>query len=195
MLLSLLQILLLTLQCFAFDDSEFLPAIAQRKLANKHLIMVGDSLMRYQYLSLVYAVKFGVKVIDSEKRNFVREHTFANWSDYYVRTNLLLRPNEYCDCYRTPDGLHRKQFENRFYEDKEKNIKITFLLFYGKYNQGHWNNATDSNKLRQPESEYTPAIWRSNLPDTLTGFLKENAGNRNASILLLNAGLHENHFM
>ena len=198
MFLLLFFFLILSVKCSAiFDDSEFSPAIAERKLANKHLVMVGDSLMRYQYLALVYSLKFGVKLTDSDTRNFVREHTFSDWFDYFSATNSLLCPNEYCDCFKTTDSKYDTQFENRFYEDREKHIKITFLLMYGKFNQGHWSNTTDDDGLRKPSKVYTPAVWKTDLPDTLTGFLRQmvDAGDRNSSVLVLNAGHHVHHFL
>ena len=178
----------------AFDDSAFLPSNAVKKLANKHVVMIGDSLMRYQYLSLVYAIKFGVKLTDSQDKNFVRESTWSGWPEFYAMTNKALRPEEYCDCYKSKEFDYSKLIENRFFEDKEKKIKINFMFLNGVSTQGHWRNSNDSNMLRMPQSEFMPATWRNNLPDTLDTFVKPLVDKNSHSVLILNAGHHKHFF-
>ena len=53
----------------AFNDSLYSHDAVAKKLANKHLFMIGDSLMRYQYLTLVHSLKFEKTLVDNGGRN------------------------------------------------------------------------------------------------------------------------------
>ena len=176
------------------DDSVFSPSHAAETLANQHIIMVGDSLMRYQYLSLVYAIKFGVRLVDSYSQNFVREKTWSNWPEFYAMTNKMLRPEEFCDCWKSEHFDYSQLIENRFFEDKEKGIKIDFMFFNGAFLQGHWNSTADSDMLRMPLSEHIPVSWRTDLPRSLNSFLKNRVDKEAYSVLVLNAGHHKHFF-
>ena len=196
---SVCQVLCVIMSLFTcwgrpIDDSVFSPSLAVENLANRHIIMVGDSLMRYQYLSLIYAVKFGVKLNDSDSKNFVREKTWSSWPEFYMTTNKILRPEEFCDCWKSEHFDYAQLIENRFFEDKEKHIKVDFMFFNGAFLQGHWNSSADSDMLRMPLSEHIPVIWRSDLPDSLNTFLKYRVDKGNNSVLVLNAGHHRHHF-
>ncbi len=103
-----------------------------------HMVMIGDSLMRYQYLSLVYRLRHGVW-FDTSKWyfNLVSETTFADpfhrhtWGAFLFHTNRILHPNEVCDCHRRPVYKMEEIVENRYYYDPILNNSIVFLLAYG----------------------------------------------------------------
>lgn len=85
----------------SFNDTAFSPNLAVKQLNSKRLFMVGDSLMRYSYLALVYALKFQDKSKDSMEPNPVRETSWKSWFDFYNSTHNMLSPQEtQCDCYR-----------------------------------------------------------------------------------------------
>jgi hypothetical protein len=112
-------------------------------LRDIHIVMIGDSLMRYQYLSLAYRLRYGVW-FDTFQRyyNLVNERTFQNpfhkhtWGEFLFQTNRILQPNEVCDCWRqpnTPKGqIH--VIENRYYYDPVFNNSVVYLRA-----MGHWH--------------------------------------------------------
>jgi hypothetical protein len=59
----------------------------QHRPTNINIVMVGDSLMRYQYLHLVYFLNTGRWVTDDENPNIVNERTYESWINFYKVTN------------------------------------------------------------------------------------------------------------
>jgi len=80
--------------------------------SGEHLMMFGDSVTRYQWILLAYALKHGVEYNRSlTVRSAVSDHgtfnellhyepTWRNWTSYFAGTNEILGPNSGCDCYR-----------------------------------------------------------------------------------------------
>ena len=65
------------------------------------LVFIGDSLTRYQYLDLVYALEGREAELRRPVRNPLQETSWSSWQDFYHGTHLDLQPNElWCDCYR-----------------------------------------------------------------------------------------------
>ena len=176
------------------DDSAFAHNIASQKLANKHLVMMGDSLMRYQYMSLVYALKFEKLVKDKGTEDFCIESTWDSWIRYYNTTNSILQPQEQCDCFRPQHFDYNKLFENRYYTDDAKKLKITYIWYTGGHVQGHWMNSTDSDDLRKPMTTSQPPLWKTDIHGAMEGFLKTLVGDRKNSIIVLNTGHHVHGF-
>ena len=90
-------------------------------LRNLRLVFLGDSVTRYQYLSLAYFVRhkrwFDPNVTVN---NLVNAHSFhhplhpdEDWNEFFLQSNRLLHPLEICDCLRSRDGntvLERRYF-------------------------------------------------------------------------------------
>jgi hypothetical protein len=143
------------------------------KLANKRIVFMGDSLIRYQYLSLIYALTNGQYLNMSVTPNPVVQRTYENWNDFLRRTNAMFRPLEYCDCFR--EETHR--LENRFYLDSRRNLSIAmFYLNDLSTCQGHWNSWKDPELVRLPQYQYMPVSWTRTIGETLT-WLKEDIFN------------------
>jgi hypothetical protein len=176
------------------DDSAFSSSVATQKLADKHLVMMGDSLMRYQYMSLVYALKFEKLVKDKGSEDFCIEKTWPSWIDYFNKTNTMLRPQEQCDCFRPQAFDYHKFFENRYYNDEAKKLKITYIWYTGGHIQGHWMNSSNSDDLRKPETTLHPPLWKTDIHGAMEGFLKTLIGVKKNSILVLNTGQHVHGF-
>lgn len=98
---------------------------------------MGDSLMRYQYLDLVFALHFGNNSFaERTRRNPLQETTFSSWSDFYMSTHADLQPSEVlCDCYRSELGHYHFQanatVEVRVYHDWECNITLSYFQVFG----------------------------------------------------------------
>jgi hypothetical protein len=109
-------------------------------LQNKRVVFIGDSISRYQYLSLVYSLSTGHFLNMSLMPNPVVEKSWASWHEFYAHTTEMLAPFEYCDCFR---DTYRpwKQNENRYYFDNVHNISIVYLsTIDGEHCLGHWSD-------------------------------------------------------
>lgn len=111
------------------------PNLLTRSLANQHLVMVGDSITRYQYLSLVYALRHQNLLSSVMQPNLVEEMAWNNWPNFYQGSTSILAPYEVCDCART-QGAFSDAFENRYYHDPHYNITVTFFSFIADISQG-----------------------------------------------------------
>jgi hypothetical protein len=113
-------------------------------LHNRHIVLWGDSITRYQYLSLVLYLHTGRWTAakeglfgDSNGRS-----PFDSWAEFFNHTTSLLDGNEQCDCSRQVPGPHT-MYENRHYHDKKRNIYVTYLQKMGKNpSHGHLGAAT-----------------------------------------------------
>jgi hypothetical protein len=108
-------------------------------LRDIHIVMIGDSLMRYQYLSLVYRLRYGVWFDESKwYYNLVNERTFEDpyhshtWGEFLFHTNRILQPYEVCDCYRRVKKNWKSDVvENRYYFDHILNNSIVYVQAFG----------------------------------------------------------------
>ena len=112
-----------------FETSEIVSEHS-KLMNNQHIVMMGDSLMRYQYLSLVHLVHTDSFVQQDSHPNMLWEKDFNNFSEFYSFTSEKLKPNEYCDCSRSTEFRH-DTYENRYYHDSERNISISYFQYMG----------------------------------------------------------------
>ena len=119
-------------------------AEALKCLRNRHLFFVGDSLLRYQYLSLVtflhtgrYPCQMGGNATHPSQ---VWEGEHGNFRNFFVNTNALFGGAERCDCYRGGGNTS----ENRYYYDADNNINVS-MIYYWRLAQGRnpvrWTNS------------------------------------------------------
>lgn len=127
------------------------------------LVMMGDSLTRYQYLSLTYFLKNGFWIDPSgPDRKYIREKSFSGWADFYNSSTKALAPMEYCDCYRSDAERSAHEgdtVENRYFYDKERDNRVTFLTAFGHAlpMHGRWNTSTVNMLASSP--------WQNNLAE------------------------------
>lgn len=105
-----------------------------------NIVIVGDSVARYGYLSLVYFLRWG-RWFDPglEKSNLVCEVSFDNpfhtdtYSEFYFQTSRMLQPYELCDCHKNADHPNMRKYiiENRYYHDPVHRNSVTFMHAYG----------------------------------------------------------------
>jgi hypothetical protein len=89
------------------------------------LAFVGDSITRYQAVSLMYFMKTGEWFRDEVRPSLVAktDADYGSWDEYLTSTSLRLGQetgNHWCDCYRndTDDAANpHKIFENRYFRD------------------------------------------------------------------------------
>lgn len=107
-------------------------------LRHKHIVLVGDSLTRYQYLNLVNYLESRKWELGPEPYSEL-ELQWKNWTSFYEGTNGRLRGNEICDCYRSQEFSPEDVIENRFYENKALKLRVSYiqLFFPERGSKGH----------------------------------------------------------
>ncbi|CAE7872064.1 Ppp1r8 [Symbiodinium sp. KB8] len=108
---------------------------------NKHIVMIGDSRMRYQYMSLAYFFTSGAFATGEDLSLLTSaEKSGKNWASWFNRTNHLLK-YELCNCYR-PQGGMKDATEHRYYRNPHNMVAITYLQKFGEAflpMRGHWH--------------------------------------------------------
>jgi hypothetical protein len=111
------------------------------KLRGKHVVMIGDSITRYQYLNLAHFVAYGHAPAHDFYEKGDHWHSNASdtyvdnmhgfWNEWYAGTNRLLNfgtATETCDCWR--NRCCHDAFENRYFHDHSQDIHLTFFQWY-----------------------------------------------------------------
>lgn len=158
-------------------------------LHGQHLVMIGDSLTRYLYVSLVYALKYDRFNNDTMIPNIVKEKEWSTWYSYYNGTTTILAP-ELCDCYRHDSGKITVpvNIENRYYFSQKYNFNISYFQYWGWDIHGHWHDHFDYDFYREPRSFPLAPFWtQPNISTFITNVLP-NLKIR-PSIILFNAGI------
>jgi hypothetical protein len=106
-------------------------ARVKRCLKNQHLVYMGDSVMRFQFTSLVHFLQSGRWF--SARPQVTSEKQVGSWREYYRNTSKRLQgPQAHliCDCYR----LNGVVCENWFYRDwssSGSSLNVTFFKLFG----------------------------------------------------------------
>jgi len=123
----------------------------EKCLANKSIVLIGDSRVRYQYMALASFLKTGSWMKCQDYNKIVQNHTSSqecflidhehhkkmdtsSWNDWYQHSNTALnddsgRQKELCDCTREKHFKPKKTHENRFLQRQTPYglIQITYL--------------------------------------------------------------------
>jgi hypothetical protein len=112
----------------------------QPRATNVNLLIIGNATAHYNYLSLVYYLRWG-RWFDPgfEKSNLVNEESFDNpfhkkiFGEFHYQTNVLLEPYELCDCHKSSQHPEKRTYiyENRYYHDNTHNNTVTYIHAYG----------------------------------------------------------------
>ena len=97
-------------------------------LSGRHVLMIGDSMMRYQYLNLAYYLSSGKWRSQSPPNEEEAQH--GSWAAFYAMTNARLK-TEVCDCYRPTVLDFTKYLENRYFIDLSHNFRISYVQQLG----------------------------------------------------------------
>jgi hypothetical protein len=172
-------------------------------LRDQHILMVGDSLMRYQYLSLAHLLSKGEFRDKSDPEGkFLRERAFPTWMDFYKFTNEMLvdtvSGSELCDCHRLEDTRDSPNMtENRYFRDYQNNVSLTYIQYFGDLFplRGHYSprhssafrsNAHAGELLEASAWSYDSV--QHMLTDYATKLLPA------PTVLLMNAGFHRQNY-
>jgi hypothetical protein len=131
---------------------------------NLRLAFLGDSVTRYQYLSLAYFLRWGRWFDpDTIKNHLVDAHSFRHpyhpdqdWNEFFLQSNRLLYPAESCDCQRSSSSSSEHQHawwatERRYFYDPVHNNTLTYINLSG--NETHNPNPAGgfSGRLHAPD--------------------------------------------
>ena len=119
-------------------------ATAQRQLAGKHILIIGDTATSLQARSLIYALHFAkwpprYFTGNSTQDSLLCAHGHAR-SELYVADSTFvdaIGPRALrCDCYvsTAPTPMW---YENLYYHNRELNIRVTFLSENGCFRREH----------------------------------------------------------
>lgn len=111
---------------------------------NLRIVFMGDSITRYQYLSLIYFLQYGYWYHydhhdhdhHPHRHNLMNAHSFRHplhhdndWNEFFLQSNALFYPNEACDCVRHYNGTII--IERRYYYHPAYNNQITYIHMNG----------------------------------------------------------------
>ena len=109
------------------------------------LLLVGDSVVRYMYLSLAYALVHGSEnTYDGGtpgRGSLIYERRgWGGWPNFLNGTNALLSPHELCDCHRGHSITDAT--ENRYFSFG--GVRITYISYVGsgRLHGNWWPNGT-----------------------------------------------------
>ena len=108
-----------------YYDRDRVARCAQR---GEHIVFMGDSLTRYQWVALAAAFHRGVELDDAEFPSLVKEREWRHWMPFYNGSTEALKPNSKCDCHRSfarPVGS--KTIENRYFWSRDGLLNMSFI--------------------------------------------------------------------
>ena len=117
-------------------------------LQNLRLVFLGDSVTRYQYLSLAYYIRYGYWYdtnIAVNVNNLMNAHSFhhpfhphEDWNEFFLQSNRILYPMEICDCIRgsgikstTNTTASDLLVERRYFYDTRTNNMLVYINMNG----------------------------------------------------------------
>ena len=128
-----------------------------------HIVFIGDSVMRFQYLSLAFALRHGREASSGNK--LLGEQKISNYSEMFSRSSEII--GDLCDCSRQGISDHKDAwlhtFENRYFV--AGNVRLTYFNQFGRHPMkgAWWPTANVSASLpRIQDSEYAPT-WQYEL--------------------------------
>jgi hypothetical protein len=109
------------------------------------IAFLGDSLMRYQTVSLIHYLHTGQWIDEHMEPNLLNEKSFrSDWTTFYEYNSKYFNgPHNFrCDCYRlaTFKEWATALSENIFYRDECRDNHVVFLSKFGIFPfRGHWD--------------------------------------------------------
>lgn len=159
---------------------------------NLHIAFAGDSLTRYQYLSLAYFFKYGQWIDPDEIPNMMIEKQHSTWRNFYNFTKSKLAPYEECDCFRPEGHKMPLMMENRYFYDPIRNNSISFFQKFGhKFSfKSNWNvsNVHNSHELITQEGQLDFQLETQDWPFFIRNFVAKL--DPKPTFFMFNEGIH-----
>ena len=98
------------------------------KKAGEHIVFMGDSLTRYQWVALATSLLRGHELSATEFPSSVIEREWRHWTQFYNGSTVRLEPNTRCDCHRSyAKPVGSKTIENRYFWTADGNVNLTYI--------------------------------------------------------------------
>jgi len=171
------------------------------------LVLIGDSITRYQYLSLAYFLRHGHWFDPEQKPHLVNQNTFMRraskgqgWIRFFNKTNQLLAPMEQCDCFRArwPNikAVDGNVMENRYFHDPHRNNSLAYIQAFGNSHSVMHGRVLPKDAFRdihEKEFIHVNTSWQWSFSDWGEA-LEKYVAPMNATHVMMNAGLWPNNF-
>ena len=138
----------------------------------EHIVFMGDSLTRYQFLALAESFHRGSALSPMDFPSTVIEKEWRHWMQFFEGTNGRLAPHGRCDCHRAyarPVGS--KTVENRYFWLPAGALNLTFInvLSLDMPVVGNWAPYAplDDDQLRSTLHPAFAPRWRLNWTETI----------------------------
>ncbi len=100
-----------------------------RDNAPRGVVLIGDSLTRYQYLNLMFFLVHGswesASALPNENQN-----KFSSWNSFFKTTNERMGGHEICDCFRKSNrDFINSSVEHRYFDDGH--IQVSYRQVFG----------------------------------------------------------------
>ena len=100
-------------------------------LRGQHVLFVGDSVTRHQYITLAYFLETGNWT--SGQPNNADTRQWASWHNFLTGTTTRIGGSasggrEVCDCGKRDDGS--TSFENRYYLSPDATVRLSFIGWF-----------------------------------------------------------------
>ena len=181
-------------------DEMILLKKAKQLLSNRHIILLGDSLTRYQYLNLIHTLQRN-SWEPSIKPSIDNGKHWKNWEQFLVGATLRFGCQEICDCYRNEETALGK--ENRYYYDPVHNISISLFFFVASLplhmndpptNETFFHQCSNYEIVRKELSNYhTRNVSKHTYHDKID-FFRDAIAPLNPDLVMLNIGTLERAF-
>ena len=171
---------------------------AKQCLSRRHLVLIGDSIVRLQYLSLVYFVMYGSYPepygddLPGGYPNVAQHKSFKTWEETMPGLSEgLFKGKEACDCYRDGQWRHINNIsENRYFRmtggngDGEDDIRVSFFFDTCMGNVfGHYPIPLEKSR----PWKYDPPDWKGQWEDIPSQW-KENSQSIEADAVFASCG-------
>lgn len=173
------------------------------------LVLLGDSITRYQYLSLAYFLRHGKWLNPDDKPNLVNQRSFMKraraqeedkWRVFLNETNQLLRPMEYCDCFRASwpnvKAVDANVMENRYFHDPIRNNSVAYIQAFGNTASAMHGRVMPQDAFRNigtREFTHVNSTWQWYYHDWGDA-IEHYVAQMNVTHVMMNAGLWPNDF-
>lgn len=192
----------------AKEDNDASATTSETRPTGLRLALLGDSITRYQYLSLAYFLRHGYFFNPNQsKPHLVNQHTFMRhapegqgWKQFLNQTNQLLSPMEYCDCFRAPwprmSAVDGNVMENRYFHDPFLNNSVAYIQAFGNSVSSMHGRVLPQDAFRNISSKkftHENSTWKWSHKDWGEA-LEKYVAPMNVTHVLMNAGLWPNDF-
>lgn len=124
-------------------------------LSGRHVMFVGDSTMRYQYLAITSALPANAYVMWNPSTE--NDDNFGGWTNFFQASTDRQSGFGVCDCFRPGNAPEKQTIQvpvdeaglggfqagrrwgNRYYREKARNLELTFVEALGEFPVVPWN--------------------------------------------------------